>query len=150
MVTPALRHNLLMLLLLVSGITGLMQSCSKGVTPVYKTPFMDTTSLLTGSNWEVSKLWFDMNNNGRIDSGELVNGFDFTTVYIFSPNGTLQDSTVPYLQQTGTWAFQGNTHTAFYCNWPNTTDLYKIVNITDSTLVAKLIGTDQTWYFIKS
>lgn len=143
------RNNLLLICLLTVFLTS-MVSCSKTKTPVISVPYVDTMGLLTAHKWTLEKFWFDMNNNGRIDSGETVYGLDFVHVYSFSAEGALRDSTVAYLNRTGTWTFKDNTKTAFYCNWNATTiDLYYIINISGTALLTKRYGTNESWYFVK-
>lgn len=144
-----MRHHLLFLCFLTCLLSGLVQSCSKGVTAVIKMPYTDTAGMLTGHKWLLTQLWYDMNNNGRIDSGELVNGFDFVDVYSFSPGGSLADSSVSYLSRTGSWSFQGGYHTTIQCSWTGSSDSYYLVGISDSTLVARRLTTDETWYFVQ-
>ena len=93
----------------------LLPSCSKTNPVNLQAPYVDTFGMLTSHHWTLDHFWYDMNNNNRIDSGEIVPGLDFKTVYIFQANGLLEDSTAAYLSKSGGWSFLGNNKSSLSC-----------------------------------
>jgi hypothetical protein len=145
---PDLLYCLRLLCLPALLAGAMLQSCSKDKVVVPNVPYADTTGILTGNKWHLVQFWEDMNNNERIDSGEIIADPLYYTAYLFYTNGVVRDSTAKATSRTGTWYYKDNYKTAFYTHWDSrNTDLHYIRFLDDSTLTTKRSGTNETWYF---
>jgi len=84
-------------------------------------------------NWERIALWTDHNNDGILDSSETFQypPFDMRCFYV---NGVMKDSEAPTEVYVSSWYFNDSTRTSFYEVYPGDTPLYKIFNVTDTSL----------------
>ena len=142
-----LRNSLLFTAGLTALLIGSLPSCTKDKPiAIPSVPYHDTLAMLTNKRWSLNQIWQDMNNNQRIDNGEVISGLGFPTFYRFYTNGTVTDSTEKYLSRTGSWNFV-NYHTTFSIKWTSIAiDQHQILYLDDSLLTTKRLGTNETWY----
>ncbi len=150
MINRILRVSILFTALVIF-ISGIITSCNKGSATPVPLPIpavVDTTRILTSHQWNLSQIWKDMNNNQHIDSGEMIPGFVFSTIYIIYANGWVKDSTYFSLSRTGSWYYKDNYHSSIYFKWSaSDVQLHTIQLLNDSMLNTRRITTDETWYF---